>query len=404
MDKGKKIGNVNILDLRKATEASVAEIRAIGNANVVLYAPETAGLVQQLNIGNVNAAVEVPADVEVKPVIGKEVFNRSSFQDLTAPRYPVVVGQILVEPDVPAEQIEKGLSGLVVVGQVICPEHLLGLLQGKPGHIVGQTKSYPRLDRVRMDSLVLDKDYLRAMEDGTELAVVGSLRVPQVLPNDLLEQKLAKLFVVGKTLCHKENAQTLQARMLPSSGTVKTIPAGYELVERPLVLDQALLSTLPAKKLYCTENVQIAADVEAALLDEQLEGLACKGMVLCPAALQTVLAKKCDLLKTQVVFYEGTLWLEDNASTLTPERFDYLEGKATLVVTGALKVDPEVPPKILTGRLAKVHNLGHIACTPAQGAALRARLGLSEGHISEGADEEEEEDEGQIGNANYLAL
>jgi hypothetical protein len=404
MEQRRIISNVNILDLRQATEASVAQIGEIGNANVVLYTAETAGLLQRLNIGNVNASVEVPADAQVKPVVGQALFNRTSFQNLAAPQYPLVIGQVLVEPDVPAEDVEKGLSGLVVIGQVICPEHLLGVLQAKPGRVIGQVKAYPRLGRVHLDSLILDEDYLCALEDGTELAVVGSLRVPQVLPTELLERKLARLFVSGKTLCHEENALALHSRLLPGSGKVRTIPAGFELVERPLVLDRALLGALAGKKLYCTERVQVAADVEAAMLEKSLGGLVCKELLLCPAALGPVMAGKCNLLETQAVFYEGTLWLEENSSTLTSARFDYLEGQATLVVTGAVTVDPQVDPQVLAGRLARVHNLGCIRCTPEQAAALRSRLGLAEGSIDEGTGEAEEGAEGRVSNANYLAL
>lgn len=141
--------------------------------------------------------------------------------------------------------------------------------------------------------------------------------------------------------------------------------------------------------------------MEPAMLDEHLEKLVSQDIVLCPEALKGVLARKCNLLETQVVFYEGDLWLVDDAGRLAASRFDYLEGQATLVVLGALDIDLDVAPQVLAERLARVHNLGVISCTSEQMGALQARLGLGDGVLESG---EEKTEEKQIGNVNYLTL
>ena len=77
------------------------------------------------------------------------------------------------------------------------------------------------------------------------------------------------------------------------------------------------------------------------------------------------------------------------------------------MVLGELKVDPEIEPQMLAGRLAKVHNLGTIWCTPQQMGAIEARLGLHDGSLRDSTVSEEAGEPGeehQIGNVNYLAL
>jgi hypothetical protein len=403
---GKTIGNVNVLDLRKATEGSVAEITRIGNVNLLLYSPDTAGLVPLLDMGNLNASVEVPPEAKVQTRTGQVVINRDFFRDQETPSFYLVTGQVMVEPDVLAEDIERGLGGLIVVGQVIAPEHLQGVIQSKIQQLIGQSKPYPALARVVMGSLDLDEHYLRALDDGSELAVVGSLCLPQVLPDDLLARKLGKLYASGGIVCHEENVGAIRACLRDRSGKVTTIPAGYELVGKSLVLDNALLASLPAKKLYCTERVQVAPNVTAATLAENLEGLVCEDLVLCPAALRSALAKVCNLIETRVIFYEGMPWIVDGEETLRPSRFEYLEGTVTLSVFGELTIDPDVEPRVLADRLDKVHNLGLICCTPEQMGAIEARLGMSDGKLTDSTEpkEEPEGDEDRIGNANYLAL
>ncbi len=406
----KSIGNVNVLDLRKATEESVAGISSIGNANLIVYTHETASLFARLHIGNINASAEVPADANVKTFMAPLTVNRNFFKDLQGKLFIMALGPVTFEPDVKVEDIEAGLGGMSLLGPITYPEHLTGAIQSKILMAMGPSYAYPSFATIKMSSLELDEAYLRTLADGSELAVLGSLHALQVLPNDLIEQKIKKLFVSGKTKCRQENAPALQARLVEGSGKVKAIPAGFELVEKPLLLDSALLESLPARKLYCTERVQIDGSVSAAALDKNLEALKSEEMILCPEGLREVLARKCNLLENRVVFYQGELWLVEDSSELVASQFEYLEDKATLVVLGELKIAIDIDPKVLASRLAKVHNLGAIWCTPDQKAALQARLGLREGALldstkkEEPEPEEKDEEMGGIGNVNYLAL
>ena len=83
----KTIGNVNILDLRQATEESVAEICRARNVSLVLYSMPRPSLLAQLDIGNPNAAVEMP---EFEPQIrtGQVVISRGQAE----PTFFVIVG------------------------------------------------------------------------------------------------------------------------------------------------------------------------------------------------------------------------------------------------------------------------------------------------------------------------
>jgi hypothetical protein len=404
MQKGTVIGNVGVLDLRKAGESPFPEIAAIGNVGTVLYSRETAGLVTRLNIGNLAETLEISPEVQV--LTDSVVFHHGYFEGQQAPLDLFVAGHVLIEPDVATEEIEQGLGELSVAGPLICPEHLIGAVQAKARHVGGPTMAYPPAGHVTIGKLVLDEAVLQSLDDDSHLVVVGVLRLPDVLPNDLLKQKIASLRVAGGIRCHEENLRVVMDRLVDKTVKVKTIPAGFVLVERSLLLDGIMLESLPSKKLYCTSQVQIAADVDPASLDESLEKIVSTNMIVCPMALKSVLARKCSLLDTRVVFYEGELWLIDGADTLSPSRFDYLEGQATLVVLGSLKIAPEVDPQVLADRLGKVHNLGVVHCTPQQRGAIQARLGLSDGVLRDSTETEEQEEKSRIaiGNMSYLAL
>jgi hypothetical protein len=256
-----------------------------------------------------------------------------------------------------------------------------------------------------MGSLTMDETFLKGLEDGSELVILGSLRLPEVLPGELIEKKIARLNVNGGIRVHQANAELIQARLSNGAGKMTVIPEGYTLVSKPLVLDDTVLAALPSPNLFCLELVQVDPSTSPELLDERLEQIVVKDALLCPVAMKGIMSRKCNILQTRAIFYEGALWLVDGSEQIAASRFEYLDGKATLVVTGALTLDEALEPGVLASRLAKVHNMGAIRCTPEQKGALQARLGLNEGIIGAGGGEDgSEKGTRYLGNVNHMAL
>ena len=410
----KTIGNVGTLDIRTASEATIAEIEKVGNVGMVLYSPETAPLFTRLNIDNMGMSVEASVDAQV--INGQLEIDSDYLKSLDEPVELLVLGQLIIKPDVQAEEIEKGLDKLVVCGLVLCPEDLLGAVRAKLRDFEGQLLPYSESFKFVMGKVDLDETYLQGLDDGAELLIMGKVDVPQVLDDELLRRKIASLQVMGKISCREENLPTLRSLLKEMGGQVKisAVPAGFEPVDGHIALDGLALKNLPGRKLYCTGEVQITGEVDAVALDEALEALQVTGLLICPAALQEVVAQKCDVLKTRTVFYEGELWLVDDAMDLLASRFDFLEGKATLVVRDLLTIDPEIDPQMLAERLDKVHNFETIRCTPGQMGAVQARMGIDEGTLIDSTKKEEEEkekekekekkEENKIGNVGHLKL
>ena len=403
-EQGKVIGNVGVLDIRKATEESIADVSEIRNVGTVIYSPETAHLITSVKLRNVGASVEFPAGPNARVHNGQLVISRGYFEDQPTQVFLLVNGRLEVATDVPAGDIDKGLGGLVVNGQLIYPESLAGPIQSKILQINGQEIAYPDGDRVVRGSLTLDEKYLRSLEDSSALVVIGALNVPEPLPNDLLEQKLEALHVKGRIRCFEENAETILRRFGdgPWHPDVKVIPSGFVLIDGRVVLDTDSLQALPGRKLYCTRQLQLDNQLDPAVLDERLDALIVEGLLICPTSLKAVISRKCNLLETETAFYGGEPWPVEDVLELAASRFDHLEGKASLLVFGVLTISPDIEPRVLADRLADVHNFGVINCTTEQMGAIQARLGLNDGVLSDSVEEEEAEPD--IGNAGYLAL
>ena len=389
---GTSISNVVNLDIRTATEEAVARIKKISNVVNLIYSPETAYLISRLNISNVVNPIEVAADAKMHH--GRVVLKHATFQNRTEPLDVVVLGEVIVDADVTTEDIESGLKRLSVSGQLLCPDHVAGVVDAKLGTLRGPLQVYPHTAKPIVGSLTLDEPYLRSLDDGSELMVLGKLNARYELDNELLARRIKRIHVANGVICRQENAEVLLPRLERKGGRdrVTVIPAGHQLVERALVLSASLLDALPSRKLYCTEMVRIDEDVDAGALIKAVDSLVVKGLFICPAALSGVVSEKLDVLETETIFYDGTLWLVDDSSALAAARFGYQDGPVTLIVLGELSIEPDIAPKVLVERLAQVHNYGRIEGTRDQVAALQFRLGVDHGSLSEAMPDETEDE------------
>ena len=154
--KTRTIGNLGILDIRKASEESVTAIGTVGNIGTVLYSPETAHLMGHLGgvIGNLGKAIEVSSAARV--LQGDTEFTQGYLKGKAAPVDLVVAGRVVVVRDVPVEEIESGLGELTVTGDLICPANLVEAVQSKIHHLGGSVVAYPPGARLAFGEISLD--------------------------------------------------------------------------------------------------------------------------------------------------------------------------------------------------------------------------------------------------------
>ena len=401
MANGKTIGNVNVLDIRKTSEETIGSIARISNANVVLYSPATASYLSRLDLGNINASIEVPADVELQTTMGNVHLTPGKVDDGGPAVFRLVMGNMFIEASRETSEFLRAISGLVVMGNIYCPESLAPALESKIKQLMGNLRTYPDDGTLIIGTLELTDSFLAGSEVSQGFVVTGSVIAMEPMAQALRE-KIDYLQVSGRVLCAEENAKAVKAKLRGGEGGVTVVPSGYRLRQGDLLLDAAALGSLDQGRIFCTGTVRIGEDVQPEAAERGLAGLRSLVMIVCPDGLKDIVATRLDLVADRAIFYEGDLWLFDGEHTLHASRFEYTEGKATALVTGELHIDPDVEPATLATRFAAVHNLGEIRCSPEQMGAIEARLGMQEGELL-GSTQEEKEDF-DIGNANVLTL
>jgi hypothetical protein len=313
------------------------------------------------------------------------ILRQETLEDLT------VYGPLTIAPNILIEDIEQKISQLTVFGPLDYPEYMEEVVRPRINKVVGPIRSYvcDVSDVVIIGRLILDESYLSGLGDGTKLAVLGSLRVPEELPNELIKQKIAQLFVSNGIFCREEN-ETVLSSLLSTPRKMIVTPKGYSLIEKPVLIDRTMLESLPTKKLYCTGRVQIDPKVDARSLDKNLESIIVTDFIFCPVELLEVLYKKCKWHETRVVDYAGELWTIDDIRELPIFGLQALEGRATLIVFGELTIAAAIDPQLLSEKLYKVHNMGAIICTADQKPVLKSLLGFHSGEIYEYSEMDEE--------------
>ena len=403
------------LDMRETTEQTASRIKHV-NAGNVLVSAETRPLMTMFSI-NMGSVIEVPVEVRQKTVHSREVMGREAFSGEGAPLFILNSGNIILEPDVTAEDVERSWFGVLNSGSILYPEHVAGAIMTRLSENPGSHSSYRSSARLVVGDVQLDEVYLASMANDSDMVITGDLQIVQAVPDNLIDQKIKTLNVKGTVFCCEKNLSALASRFDPRAGTPKTwaIPEGFEIVDNELSLNSRNMQTWKDRSIFATENVTIHEEVDQHTLDSALAGLICTGTVLCPDSLHEVLSKKSDTLKTRVVYYDGALWVVHTTVMLQKSRFDFLEGTATLYNTGVVAIAEDVEAQLLHDHLAGVYNWGVISCNPDQKGAVEARMVVNEGVVDvtvlEEADsgQPDTQDEGTIGetrqiNAGYYKL
>ena len=387
--------NCGNLDMRETTEQVASRILHVNAGNVLVTAKTRDFL--SLFSNNVGNLIEVPTEVRLKTVMADEIMGRDAFTGEVEPYLIMNMSDITLEPEVTAEGVEGSWYEIINMGNILYPEHVAGPITNKLTSNMGTLTPYRSSAQLIKGDVMLDEVYLMSLDDGADLVVTGNLRIPEPVPNDMLDRKINTVLVRGDVLCRAENVSMLRSKFDPKFGSPETnvVPVEHELVERDLSLTAGTIRSWKKRKIFATGNVTMHEDIDTDILERALDRLVCTGRILCPEQLSEVFSSVCDTLNTDVIFYGGALWVVETDLTLRQSRLDLIDGTATLYNSGNVNIEEDVDARILYGRLAAVYNWGTITCFPDQMSSVEARMAVNEGTLHEASEQEESDKEEQ---------
>jgi hypothetical protein len=355
-----RIGNVGLLNLVNATEESIKGVERIENVGLVLYGKENAHLLTKLNIGNIGSSLEIP--VGYRLFNGVFTLDQNYLSSIVEPVFLLVNGIAIIDKNVQADQVQTGQLNLMVNGTVYSPAHLSGvagkLLSKGSGAVETYHGAPPRLENGKF---TLTNSFLQSVEEPLYLVVNGLLTFAQDLNLNQFNEKISKLEVNGKISLH-ENQEVHLYKKVSSLTTciVEVIPAGYEVLAKPLRLNARSIRRFQQKKWFTNKPVIIESDVSREMLTKAIEKIYSTSVIICPEEVEDLVYELLSLMETEVLPYENNFILIDGEEVWTNDQFLALDQPVSMIVNGQIILDGDVSEEALRSKVSTLDVLGEV--------------------------------------------
>jgi hypothetical protein len=355
-----RIGNVGLLNLVNATEESVKGIERIENVGLVIYGKENAHLLSTLNIGNIGSSIEVPVGYHL--FNGVFNLNQNYLSSITEPVFLLVNGIVIIDKDVQPDQVQAEKINMLVNGKVYSPAHLSGLAGRMLTKGSGALETYqgtpPRLENGKF---TLTNSFLQSIEEPLYLVVNGVLALAQDLNMDQFSEKLSKLEVNGKISLFESQESFLYKKAASlTTCKVEVIPAGYEVLSKPLRLNSRSIRRFQQIKWFTNKPVIIESDVSREMLTKAIEKIHSTSVVICHEEVEDLVYELLSLMETEVLSYENSFMVIDGEEVWSNDQFLALDRSVSVIVNGQLTLDHDVSEEVLRNKVSSLDVLGDV--------------------------------------------
>jgi hypothetical protein len=198
---GRTIHHVGMLDLRGTVPERIAQVEEIHTVDVLLLEEETRALLQPTSMHHVGSILVAAPDERVLVTPQLEL-SRSGIEGLTPGQKILVMGNVFFKPDVPAALVAEKFESLRIFGALIACSGVLGVLIGKMQHLNGVTLALPDevgpIYRAHGETRMTNES-LAGLAPGTTYINIGNTQIDSVVFPELLREKVAAYYNVGKT-------------------------------------------------------------------------------------------------------------------------------------------------------------------------------------------------------------
>ncbi|MDI6618090.1 MAG: hypothetical protein QME45_05360 [Clostridiales bacterium] len=392
---GKKISNIGVLDLTSTTEENINQIESIENVGALVYSSSTATLATKIPITNLGMSDEIPENCKI--IQGQIELNKNYFENIKEPIAMYISGQIIIKPDVTADNIEKGIGFLDVNGQLICPEKLAGILQSKCKNINGKVLTYDSSYSVNIGKISINDSFLQSINDSSSLALIGKVNFIDDIDTALFEKKVSNIDIVGAVSIKEEYLNMFNKKMHIRDGChVETIPLGYTYIGEDLHLNSISIKRFKNARLYISGMLEFDRDITGEMLKGRIDSIKAKDIIVCSRDLTEAVFDLCKDVTTIIADYSGKACVIDGEHRLTQSELKYAKEDITYIVQGSLTIDKDITPDLFLQKVEHIDNLGEIICSSEMYGLVQSKLRISSGEISDGTQNDEDSNIGYL--------
>lgn len=392
------IRNVGVLDARQASVEQVSAIGRIMNVGCLVVSPANRAEFMKVGLHNVGKTHELDEDYKIHT--GPLQLTREMLESAANPLKICVLGSLEVETGIPAELLLAKLEGIYLIGPASVPEELYGAFMSRAKDITGHVSVEPAGSVRAKGKVLINNEYLNQLEDGTDLSVSGNASLDEALDLDLFKRKIKTLRVAGVIHFGQAQEETLRKLLVQNEKTrLKMYRLDFHYVPGGTVIDSFTLLTVDKRVFSCHGILILHEEVTPEEIREKNLRFEA-GTLYFPKSVTREMATRL-APKTRGLPYDPDKFAVVGCEQLiTQARLAEMPDKGTLVVTGSLEIDPQVPPADISAKVAILDNYGEIIATRDVSSVLQAKLRVNEGvmHGPEGDEEEDDPCQGQYDN------
>lgn len=355
-----RLKDIALLDMRKTTEETIANIDKIQDVAVLLVSPDTRAFTSRVQLEDVACVQEVPNDVDLLVQNGRYTLSAGAL--LQKPSFLLINGQMFIEKDVTAEQITQNIKGGIINGQLIARKVHANAMLAAGVNINGVNVTFPDDAIYRESNAPLTVTEAEALK--APLYLAGKTQIEKGV-SAILQQKNLMLYGMSAVMVDESDIGSFYA-IWKGTGKVHSVPNDFTVMRGNQDIDRGKALMLRGKR-FVLGNVCLRESVQPGDL-KALEGLCITGTLTIPMhLLDTVLPLLHN--EPELVPYEGTLITIDGSRTISAD-LDLLPEKIAIFCNGSIKIDADASAEALKQRVTLLHVDGIIHMTKEQQAAL----------------------------------
>ena len=390
------IGVISILSDKE--NETLKTIDTIKNSGVLIAREDFYSKYPNISLKGIGNIILVPSGVNVTFGMGATVIDQGYLDAIESTQHIVCLGAIVVSPDTDSKAFTQKISGISLMGAVICPERLVGAVSSLTKSSMNFTIPYPNdsnaIAKVENGNTIINKEYIESLKENTVFITNGNLTATEPLDKALAKSKILHILVNGTYTVSQENQDILSAKTTVN-GTTIVVPAGHEYIKGDLKLNENNIANYSGKKVFTNETIFFEKSISSEMINSNSLNLKCSTAVY-DKALEKALNPILSNPDTEKIAYDGELLMNLNSRIITLKELQYAKTPLYLLNYGDLDLDKKIDDDTFFAKISGIHNFGSIHCSDELYGLVQSKMAENAGMVSVFEDPCEEKESNEI--------
>lgn len=383
--KEKVISGIGVLSiLSKEENETLKNTDTIKGVGCIIAREDFYSKYPNISLRGIGNIILVPKEANVSLSMGVTTINQGYLEAIDGALHIVTMGAVMVEPGTDSEMLTKKISGIHLMGVLICPEQLIGTASSLLKDSMCISIPYPNdskaTGKVENGDLLLNKEYIESLNENTAFIVNGNFYATEPIDEQMSEKKILYIFVNGTYVVSQDNQKLISAKSTVN-GTTIIVPSGYEYVNEDFVLSESNINKYQGKKIFAKGTVSFDSSLSAEMIENNTFHLMCATAIFSKSidkSVSSILVKP----DTKRISYSGELIQNHGDRKITLKELQYSKSPLHLLNYGDAEFSENIDDDIFYEKISGIHNFGALKCSDELYGLIQSKMVENEGALT----------------------